>query len=115
MHRVLQQIKPAALTSQEASALKHVQLNAVKAVLPLSQANAHVIRATRAMGVQPQQRLLRLRYRLTVTQKFFSMMPLITLVTALITSVRIKVRSEERRVGKECRSRWSPYQYKKKK
>src|SRR5207245_6439222 len=23
-------------------------------------------------------------------------------------------RSEERRVGKECRSRWSPYQYKKK-
>ena len=26
----------------------------------------------------------------------------------------IKSRSEERRVGKECRSRWSPYQYKKK-
>src|SRR5688572_32442121 len=25
------------------------------------------------------------------------------------------VRSEERRVGKECRSRWSPYHYKKKK
>src|ERR1051326_6973731 len=24
-----------------------------------------------------------------------------------------KVRSEERRVGKECRSRWSPYHYKK--
>src|SRR5438445_11620063 len=24
------------------------------------------------------------------------------------------VRSEERRVGKECRARWSPYQYKKK-
>ena len=22
---------------------------------------------------------------------------------------RLKVRSEERRVGKECRSRWSPY------
>src|SRR5690348_17882299 len=26
-----------------------------------------------------------------------------------ITVVLIKVRSEERRVGKECRSRWSPY------
>src|SRR6266542_5611335 len=26
-----------------------------------------------------------------------------------------RVRSEERRVGKECRSRWSPYHYKKKK
>src|SRR5690606_39998286 len=25
------------------------------------------------------------------------------------------VRSEERRVGKECRSRWSPYHYKRKK
>src|SRR5437016_13281789 len=29
--------------------------------------------------------------------------------------VRSVHRSEERRVGKECRSRWSPYQYKKKK
>src|SRR2546430_17499266 len=27
--------------------------------------------------------------------------------------VRRKNRSEERRVGKECRSRWSPYHYKK--
>src|SRR5580700_12056051 len=26
-----------------------------------------------------------------------------------------QLRSEERRVGKECRSRWSPYHYKKKK
>src|SRR5688572_33495759 len=26
----------------------------------------------------------------------------------------LATRSEERRVGKECRSRWSPYQYKKK-
>src|SRR6266576_6427754 len=28
---------------------------------------------------------------------------------------RSRLRSEERRVGKECRSRWSPYHYKKKK
>src|SRR5438034_6431797 len=27
----------------------------------------------------------------------------------------LRPRSEERRVGKECRSRWSPYHYKKKK
>src|SRR2546422_3433198 len=26
----------------------------------------------------------------------------------------VRCRSEERRVGKECRSRWSPYHYKKK-
>ena len=25
------------------------------------------------------------------------------------SAFRLKVRSEERRVGKECRSRWSPY------
>ena len=25
------------------------------------------------------------------------------------TTTRVSVRSEERRVGKECRSRWSPY------
>src|SRR5687767_15317294 len=28
-------------------------------------------------------------------------------------AVHARVRSEERRVGKECRSRWSPYQYEK--
>src|SRR3990167_3687601 len=26
-----------------------------------------------------------------------------------LTNARIRMRSEERRVGKECRSRWSPY------
>src|SRR6266566_7328831 len=31
------------------------------------------------------------------------------------TCPRAGARSEERRVGKECRSRWSPYHYKKKK
>src|SRR5204863_2444187 len=30
------------------------------------------------------------------------------------TRTRYSGRSEERRVGKECRSRWSPYHYKKK-
>src|SRR3712207_9304768 len=32
----------------------------------------------------------------------------------LKTLEELKSRSEERRVGKECRSRWSPYHYKKK-
>ena len=31
------------------------------------------------------------------------------LPTALASMIDIGVRSEERRVGKECRSRWSPY------
>ena len=29
--------------------------------------------------------------------------------TAGLTKPELKIRSEERRVGKECRSRWSPY------
>ena len=34
-----------------------------------------------------------------------------TVASAVLTSVQAKLhaRSEERRVGKECRSRWSPY------
>src|SRR3712207_9462484 len=37
------------------------------------------------------------------------------LVTSSASAPRCPTRSEERRVGKECRSRWSPYHYKKKK
>ena len=29
--------------------------------------------------------------------------------TAKVVKAAVKARSEERRVGKECRSRWSPY------
>src|SRR5438034_3454522 len=36
-------------------------------------------------------------------------------VPTIVRSTRLAdLRSEERRVGKECRSRWSPYHYKKK-
>src|SRR3712207_9388379 len=35
-------------------------------------------------------------------------------VTVLSQAVTLVERSEERRVGQECRSRWSPYHYKKK-
>src|SRR5688572_31858133 len=30
--------------------------------------------------------------------------------TIIVEAERLRKRSEERRVGKECRSRWSPYQ-----
>src|SRR3712207_7275067 len=36
-------------------------------------------------------------------------LPLTRLTEADGTPVHIEIRSEERRVGKECRSRWSPY------
>ena len=32
-----------------------------------------------------------------------------TLIVQNIVKVNLVMRSEERRVGKECRSRWSPY------
>ena len=32
-----------------------------------------------------------------------------TLTTLLMGALSDRIRSEERRVGKECRSRWSPY------
>src|SRR5258708_31152577 len=32
-----------------------------------------------------------------------------TLTVRLVLQLSLKARSEERRVGKECRSRWSPY------
>src|SRR5204863_1105406 len=35
-------------------------------------------------------------------------------VDRFLETIRERLRSEERRVGKECRSRWSPDQYKKK-
>ena len=38
----------------------------------------------------------------------FSATP-IKLPMAFFTELKQKIRSEERRVGKECRSRWSPY------
>src|SRR5947209_20377565 len=39
--------------------------------------------------------------------------PALSLSMALTTvSTAARARSEERRVGKECRSRWSPYHYK---
>src|SRR5256885_11075678 len=33
----------------------------------------------------------------------------LTLLVSAIAMIALLVRSEERRVGKECRSRWSPY------
>src|SRR5690348_17428344 len=41
--------------------------------------------------------------------KFCFRSPLATAVTTLTIPRTCSVRSEERRVGKECRSRWSPY------
>ena len=41
-------------------------------------------------------------FKLTTVEEFEE-------ATARLLETGAKVRSEERRVGKECRSRWSPY------
>ena len=45
------------------------------------------------------------------TEQYFPVVLFITLDKVVLTfeSVDEILRSEERRVGKECRSRWSPY------
>src|SRR3712207_9031499 len=40
---------------------------------------------------------------------FSIVVAIVALVCLLVTYILNKTRSEERRVGKECRSRWSPY------
>ena len=51
-----------------------------------------------------QQWLADFAYRVTIPWWIFVLAGLVATFIAMIT-----VRSEERRVGKECRSRWSPY------
>ena len=48
-------------------------------------------------------------YNLFISDAIFVKSIRVTLVFALFTGPISYVRSEERRVGKECRSRWSPY------
>src|ERR1041385_1181226 len=51
-----------------------------------------------------------------IAPSFTKMLPQRTPVWSIPSAIgsAILSRSEERRVGKECRSRWSPYHYKKK-
>ena len=54
-------------------------------------------------------------HRVTVTQANLNYVGSITIDEALMEAAnmiegeKVQIRSEERRVGKECRSRWSPY------
>ena len=67
-------------------------------------------RSGRVTGVQTCAlpiSLLPLRTTVHVSGKFWQQQPLV--LHARHSFVTLRQRSEERRVGKECRSRWSPY------
>src|SRR2546422_6651751 len=51
----------------------------------------------------------RLAFRITAGDEFQCVISDTPRVLDILTYFRAVVRSEERRVGKECRSRWSPY------
>ena len=62
------------------------------------------------LEIKDQKVILRLDFNVPIKNKVISDDTRITLCLPFINRlIEKKARSEERRVGKECRSRWSPY------
>ena len=76
-------------------------------------ANARITCATAAKAANVQPNRIRLAVNLVPIARKMAKSASMALVNARITCATAakaaNVRSEERRVGKECRSRWSPY------
>src|SRR2546425_9810821 len=58
---------------------------------------------------QRYRRLLAARFAVTLGDELQCLFPTSQPVWNVAHDLRARLRSEERRVGKECRSRWSPY------
>ena len=77
----------------------------------------HDPRTVALMVVVPSVLMTMLRYVFDSKPFFSHVAPallgffpfLLMFLVTVITTLRERERSEERRVGKECRSRWSPY------
>ena len=68
---------------------------------------AALLVAVLAVGGWLLQRDVSARRRADETRKIVELLP--NVAQRIQDFHRVKIRSEERRVGKECRSRWSPY------
>src|SRR2546430_11988879 len=78
----------------------------------------HFVSAVEVINVESRKQLISLTRNLSLCGCFFTVKapsPKVTRVSLNISNYKSNfsavgdVRSEERRVGKECRSRWSPY------
>ena len=54
--------------------------------------------------------LTQMRHGTELLKRGFAKMQEGGVIMDVVTAAEAHIRSEERRVGKECRSRWSPYQ-----
>ena len=61
------------------------------------------------IGVKDIIDVLLVAFLLYYTYKLMKASGSINVFTGILIFILIWLRSEERRVGKECRSRWSPY------
>ena len=82
-----------------------------EAEVTITNADTNVARVatSTASGDYAMTGLLPGRYSVTVKKGGFRAASVPAFTLQVDQKARIDVRSEERRVGKECRSRWSPY------
>src|SRR2546425_10767467 len=101
LHSVLGSVQPSAAEFPDGR--KFLETTAVRA-LPCAVRSSHVAPRCRSPARRAQH----------IRRNPFPRLEAQPLVVAVLSSILDAVRSEERRVGKECRSRWSPYHYKEK-
>ncbi len=61
------------------------------------------------LNVQINQKLSERKAKTIYSQRKIDVESVFGIMKPILSFTRKSVRSEERRVGKECRSRWSPY------
>jgi len=64
---------------------------------------------TRVDTLTQEAQRIELRKRVGFVFQQYNLFPHLSVLENLVIAPRKVLRSEERRVGKECRSRWSPY------
>src|SRR2546430_3173860 len=93
------------LTAQTASSIRCCLLTILRRLFPLILLTLS-LRAADPPNLEP---LIAISVNDSGSAEIYRGMPLLVSVVLLHPLITDITRSEERRVGKECRSRWSPY------